>query len=130
MTELQEQIYSISAGVSTITGGVYFDQAEEGATYPYLVFSFLPSPREKADTKPTKIRLAKVQFDLLGESGLSTLADSLEAALDDVSNYSFTTDALLSTFEDFRTGPFQADRDDSAVMWQLTFQYTFQIQEA
>ena len=133
MTELREQIYSIVNAVSAVADNVFYDTAQEtgegsDTTYPYLVFTFLTSPRQRKDTGSNE-RIAKIQFDLYGESGLDTIADELESDLDDTANYSFTEYSIMNMFEDFRVGPFQIERDASSPLWQLSFQYTYSLIE-
>jgi len=136
MTELREQIYSIASTVTGLTTStVYYGEAPQDldytatTAYPYLVFEILASNKDR-DTG-SQWRLAKVQFDLFGQSAsaLETIADAFDADLRDDANYSWTEFSLIDMFEDFRSGPTSVPSDDNKYLWQITIQYTYTLEE-
>jgi hypothetical protein len=135
VTELREQIYGIVSDIEGLADAYYAQAPQDNDTstvtsYPYLVFSFLSSPKDR-DTG-TQWRIAKVQFDLYGQSvsALEAIVELVDAELRDLDNYSFTEfSAIMDIFEDFRTGAMSVESDDNKPLWQITMQYTIKLEE-
>lgn len=137
MTEIQENVYSILADVSGVTGGVFYGQMQEtsqGSTtvFPYQVFEILASPHEGLDSNSDK-RIAKIQVDTIGKSdtAFGTIADGGRSALNTSSNWTLTNHRMMTkrSIEDFRKGPFPIASETSDQLWQVTQQFTIDFEE-
>jgi len=135
LTELREQIYGIVSDIEGLADAYYSQAPQDNDTstvtsYPYLIFSFLSSPKDR-DTG-TQWRIAKVQFDLYGQNvkELETIAELVDAELRDLDNYDLEEfNAVMDIFEDFRTGAMSVESDDNKPLWQITMQYTIKLEE-
>ena len=104
--------FTASTVSGNVGGRIYFDQAPDGATYPYIVFSIIVGV--PMDTFTEKITDTTIQFDMFSDSSsvteISTIYANLRALFDDatltVSSNTFlrcTWQSMMATAESVTT---------------------------